>query len=625
MKCISQTEKKIVEFLLLNGQTPCKTISQALSVSDKTIRNEIHKINCIDNEPLIYSDQSGFFIAQNKIKDSLQLLKKVPQSIDMVLLRHLLLKNEPTNFFDIAEKFYISPTSLQNVIKRLNLEISTYQLKIYRKNSELHIEGSNFSKQQLYSNLIQQEAQLTFKDLKDFSDFFPKIDIEDLTCQIKKIIDNNNCFISPYYEKNLLINIFTIINLFDESIQPIDTMTSKTIEIKIATEIVNYLDNTLQNNLTIINMIACCLNGIIKRKTNDTAEKKKYPKNFNKKLNTCLNNAISHFGIHVENNELLKFFPDHIFNLIQRLRNGNYCNFPESNNLKDNCIYIYDIAVFLCQHLNQEFNIVIPENEVALIAIHLGFIIEESLKNSEKITIVLYSNNHPLLDDKVFQTLLEKYSDFANIITINNLYQLSTFGNADLIVSTANLANITDKKTILLNPFQLEHDLISIEVAIKDCIKSKELISFKTISKKIFSENLFFISEKINTKDLAIQFLAEQLKKDGSVNDTFIDNVLQRESLSPTCFMNSFAIPHSFQEDTIKNRIAILINKNGIQWNNQTIYAVFLIATSKNSIKRFNKLLFERIGYLFSENNKQKYLAIDSYDSFIKYLFDTRY
>ena len=221
--------------------------------------------------------------------------------------------------------------------------------------------------------------------------------------------------------------------------------------------------------------------------------------------------------------------------------------------------------------------------------------------------------------------MLEKYSDFANIITINNLYQLSTFGNADLIVSTANLANITDKKTILLNPFQLEHDLISIEVAIKDCIKSKELISFKTISKKIFSENLFFISEKINTKDLAIQFLAEQLKKDGSVNDTFIDNVLQRESLSPTSFMNSFAIPHSFQEDSIKNRIAILINKNGIQWNNQTIYAVFLIATSKNSIKRFNKLLFERIGYLFSENNKQKYLAIDSYDSFIKYLFDTRY
>ena len=76
MECISQTEKKIVEFLLLNGQTPCKTISQALSVSDKTIRNEIHKINCIDNEPLIYSDQSGFLSPKIKLKILFNYLKK---------------------------------------------------------------------------------------------------------------------------------------------------------------------------------------------------------------------------------------------------------------------------------------------------------------------------------------------------------------------------------------------------------------------------------------------------------------------------------------------------------------------------------------------------------------------
>ena len=49
----------------------------------------------------------------------------------------------------------------------------------------------------------------------------------------------------PILRKKFINKHFTIINLFDESIQPIDTMTSKTIEIKIATEIVNYLDNTL--------------------------------------------------------------------------------------------------------------------------------------------------------------------------------------------------------------------------------------------------------------------------------------------------------------------------------------------------------------------------------------------
>lgn len=623
MNNISKLEKNLIEFLLINGQTPCKMISQSLNVSDKTIRNEIHKINNASGEVLINSNQNGFYIESDKINKALQLLKNVAQSIDMLLLRHLLLKQKPIDFYEIAEMFFISPSSLQNIIKQLNITIDKYQLKIFRRNSELHIEGTNFSKQQLYADLIHQEAQLAFKDLEDFSDYFPHINIENLTNKIKEIIKLNNCIIPPYYEKNLLINIFITINLFDESIQSIDSQIISNTELKIASEIVNNLNNSSKSNTNLINMIGCCLNGIIKENQNDLATQKPYSEEFELKLNKCLNNAFSHFGISVENNNLLKFFPDHIFNLIQRLRNGNYCYFPDSNNLKDNCIYIYDIAVYLCQLFNTEFNIQVPENEISLIAIHLGFIIEESLKTSEKLTIVLYSNNHPLIDNFIFKNIKERHNDIANIIVVNNLYQLSTFKSTDFIVSTVNLNNIIDKKTILLNPFQIEQDLISVEIAIKECIKLKELNTLKEISTTIFSENLFFCTTDIKTKEDTIQFLSSKLKQDGAVNDNFIKNVLQRESLSPTCFMNSFALPHSFQEDSIKNRISVLINKNGIKWDNQTVYIVFLISTSKNTAKRLNKALFERIGKLFSDTNKHKFLNISDYNSFQTYLFDS--
>ena len=446
MNNISKLEKNLIEFLLINGQTPCKMISQSLNVSDKTIRNEIHKINNASGEVLINSNQNGFYIESDKINKALQLLKNVAQSIDMLLLRHLLLKQKPIDFYEIAEMFFISPSSLQNIIKQLNITIDKYQLKIFRRNSELHIEGTNFSKQQLYADLIHQEAQLAFKDLEDFSDYFPHINIENLTNKIKEIIKLNNCIIPPYYEKNLLINIFITVNLFDESIQSIDSQIISNTELKIASEIVNNLNNSSKNNTNLINMIGCCLNGIIKENQNDLATQKPYSEEFELKLNKCLNNAFSHFGISVENNNLLKFFPDHIFNLIQRLRNGNYCYFPDSNNLKDNCIYIYDIAVYLCQLFNTEFNIQVPENEISLIAIHLGFIIEESLKTSEKLTIVLYSNNHPLIDNFIFKNIKERHNDIANIIVVNNLYQLSTFKSTDFIVSTVNLNNIIDKK-----------------------------------------------------------------------------------------------------------------------------------------------------------------------------------
>ena len=152
MNNISKLEKNLIEFLLINGQTPCKMISQSLNVSDKTIRNEIHKINNASGEVLINSNQNGFYIESDKINKALQLLKNVAQSIDMLLLRHLLLKQKPIDFYEIAEMFFISPSSLQNIIKQLNITIDKYQLKIFRRNSELHIEGTNFSKQQLYAD-----------------------------------------------------------------------------------------------------------------------------------------------------------------------------------------------------------------------------------------------------------------------------------------------------------------------------------------------------------------------------------------------------------------------------------------------------------------------------------------
>lgn len=66
MNNISKLEKNLIEFLLINGQTPCKMISQSLNVSDKTIRNEIHKINNASGEVLIILTKMDFIL--NPIK-----------------------------------------------------------------------------------------------------------------------------------------------------------------------------------------------------------------------------------------------------------------------------------------------------------------------------------------------------------------------------------------------------------------------------------------------------------------------------------------------------------------------------------------------------------------------------
>ena len=55
--------------------------------------------------------------------------------------------------------------------------------------------------------------------------------------------------------------------------------------------------------------------------------------------------------------------------------------------------------------------------------------------------------------------------------------------------------------------------------------------------------------------------------------------------------MNSFAIPHSFEANSIHSKIAVFINREGIHWDNQEIQIVFLIALNKRDQIFKKKLL----------------------------------
>ena len=75
-----------------------------------------------------------------------------------------------------------------------------------------------------------------------------------------------------------------------------------------------------------------------------------------------------------------------------------------------------------------------------------------------------------------------------------------------------------------------------------------------------FSLNLFFIRNDINDSSEAIRFLGNKLIDYGIVADGFIESVYSREELSPTSFYNSFAIPHSIENNakkTILNEVIL--------------------------------------------------------------------
>ncbi|OJT80333.1 hypothetical protein BM533_23235, partial [Clostridioides difficile] len=59
-------------------------------------------------------------------------------------------------------------------------------------------------------------------------------------------------------------------------------------------------------------------------------------------------------------------------------------------------------------------------------------------------------------------------------------------------------------------------------------------------------KTLFFLKQKIKTKEDAIKFLARKLYDEGKLTsyEEYLEAVMYRETLSPTGFERGLAIPH---------------------------------------------------------------------------------
>jgi PTS system fructose-specific IIA component len=96
---------------------------------------------------------------------------------------------------------------------------------------------------------------------------------------------------------------------------------------------------------------------------------------------------------------------------------------------------------------------------------------------------------------------------------------------------------------------------------------------------------IFDINEE--EKDEAILTLVKKLKEQGDITDTtlFLEDVLARESLSPTALGNGIAIPHGRTENVLRPAICFGRLKDELLWNTETnefVKIVILIAVPGN-------------------------------------------
>lgn len=610
------------------GKIKGSVLASQLHISLRTLQSEVRNINQGRNQPLILSDRQGYFFNTN-VELPQKLIQEQEVSSVNDVLRKLMLQGEHFDIDELADACYISNTTLQQRLKEVEQILHNYHLYLRKEKHHVWVEGTELDQRRMIRHLIYEDAQPIFIDLETCAKMLPDMDILRIRDIILQAIHHYNCYVEDAYANNLMINI-TIALYRMRSGFPIDPddeskaiVDEHFIEYKIAQEICDHYANhwSLPFSKQEVHYIAMLIMGQIKPELLHKQIGQRgcvIDKHFQEQVKELLLKTFNYYMLSIDCDTFLYNFVLHVDALIKRATSHQQASNAIVENIKLTCPFIYDVSVFLAKEIEDTFHIQITDEEIGFISIHIGFVIENSTKDSDKIKVLLVCNEYHHILDNILNKLKENYSQTIEIVNIiTNFTQNKLESSVDLIISTLPI-KLIGKKVVTISPFYTMMDHLNVDQAINACIQEQRTRKDQQLLLTYFHEKLFFKRTDLDNKEAVIRFLGQKIIDFGLAKDGFIESVWKREQMSSTCFFETFAIPHAIELNANKTMFCVLVNPKGIKWDNHMIHLVFMITVQRNDRKAFMKIYNGIIQTLCQKEKASALVEADTLMEFIE-------
>ncbi len=164
-------QNEIINLLALQ-QHPLSSsyIANQLGISKNSVKNIISQINSESGARLIDSSNKGYQLTLtgiNHYSNSKQ--KQIPQTYlerAFFIIKHIALsKNEP-DVYDLADKMFVSYSTLKNTLQRMNGTFERFRVKFVCKKDIVKIQGTEEDLRKLTVYAISEETNWQFVELE---------------------------------------------------------------------------------------------------------------------------------------------------------------------------------------------------------------------------------------------------------------------------------------------------------------------------------------------------------------------------------------------------------------------------------------------------------------------------
>lgn len=137
------------------------------------------------------------------------------------------------------------------------------------------------------------------------------------------------------------------------------------------------------------------------------------------------------------------------------------------------------------------------------------------------------------------------------------------------------------------------------------------------MAKEILTKDNIVMGASLNNKEEAIRYTGDILVKNGYVEATYVDKMLEREEVTSTYIGNNVAIPHGTEDakNAVKETgLSVVITPEGVDFNGNTVHILIGIAGKGNE----HLEILSKIALVCAdEDNIQKLIQAASKDEII--------
>ncbi|MHC5248464.1 BglG family transcription antiterminator [Enterococcus sp. LJL90] len=629
-------QKHLITFLLKQDKpVSAKVTAASLNISPRTVKNYVKEINELSSG-VIQSSNSGYLIdkdlGRKLVSESQNEVNEMPETFterSNYYLREALIQKRSLNLFQLENELFISESTIRQDIARMNKTYGNADLQFCLRGEEFVIEGNEKERRRLISLLVFEEMPNHFIDLAILAEHFDPADIEIIATAITEVTEESRYSLNEFAYTNLVLHLLILVDSIRHHHTLVARETSSVWLEKEKALLVNQLIDRLEVAFSIklnpsereeLHVLFQANANFVP--TNNLAEVEEI-------VGTILFEQIREiaaeiqetFGISLTDRSFIVPFSLHLSGLIARGKENSFIKNPMVNTIKKDYPIVFTVAVAIAIKLEEFYPFSVTEDEVAYIAMHIAFELENQQQNLYKIRTVLLCPKYMKLDVELYQYLNDNFSHELNIISV--ISQLSEIQQEefDLLITTLEVPlSLSQSYQVLpiapiLNRQQKRR--LTMEIAeLRTYQKRRILLDNFT---DFFQEKFCYFHPDVTEKHDLIQLICGNFTRAEIVSESFFEQVLEREQAASTAY-DGIAIPHSIHSAANQTKIALAFLKKPLDWGGQKISLVILPAISKHDKKLFFNIYEALISFFDDPAIYPELLKINSYEKLQEFI-----